>query len=115
MLPPKNRLKLTRDFARVFKFGRSFYTLNLRLKLAKNNQKETRFGFVAGLAVSKKATIRNRLKRQVREMVRLRIKEGLIKPNFDVVINLKSSLIKLKYLEIEKEVNLLLQNAGVCL
>lgn len=113
MLPPKNRLKLTRDFARVFKFGRPFYTQNLRLKIAKNNQKETRFGFVAGLAVSKKATRRNRLKRQVREIVRLKLKDGLIKPNFDVVVNLKASLIDYQYSEIEKEVNLLLQRAGI--
>lgn len=113
MLPPLNRLKEERDFRRVLKFGQGFYSRNFRLKLAKNEQKATRFGFVIGLKLSKKATIRNRLKRQAREVIRLMLKNGLIKPNFDVVINFGPGLIGQKYEEIKREVAYLLKKAGL--
>ncbi len=113
MLPPLNRLKEERDFRRTLKFGRGFYSRNLRLKLAKNEQKDTRFGFVIGLKLSKKATIRNRLKRQVREIIRLKLKNGLIKPNFDVVINFGPGLIGQRSQEIKGEVDYLLTKAGL--
>ena len=113
MLPLNNRLKQDRDFKRIFKFGLSFYSRNLQLKLAKKAVGESKFGFVIGLTVSKKATVRNRLKRQVREAVRLLYKKNLIKPNFDVVVKIKSSLIGADYKDIKGEVEYLLGKAGV--
>lgn len=113
MLLLSNRLKQDRDFKRIFKFGQSFYSRNLQLKLAKGLAGKSRFGFVIGLVVSKKATVRNRLKRQVREAVRLLFKNSLIKPNFDVVIKIKSSLIGADYKDIRAEVEYLLNKAGV--
>ncbi len=113
MLLPVNRLSQDRDFKRVFKFGSPFYSRNLQLKLSKNQAGESRFGFVIGLSVSKKATVRNRLKRQVREAVRLLFKNGLIKPNFDVVIRIKSGLIGADYKDIRAEVEYLLGKAGI--
>lgn len=108
-----NRLKQDRDFKRIFKFGSSFYSRNLQLKLAQKTAGKSRFGFVIGLTVSKKATVRNRLKRQVREAVRLLYKNGLIKPNFDVVIKIKASLIGAEYKDIKGEVEYLLKKAGI--
>lgn len=115
MLLAQNRLKAEKDFRRVLKFGRGFYSPNLRLKLAKNNLGVSRFGFVIGLKLSKKATIRNRLKRQVREIVRLKLKNGLIKPGFDVAINFSPGLIGQKYEGIKGEVDYLLTKAGLIL
>jgi ribonuclease P protein component len=113
MLLSSNRLKQDRDFKRIFKFGSPFYSRNLQLKLVKKAVGESKFGFVIGLVVSKKATVRNRLKRQVREAVRLLYKNGLIKPNFDVVIKIKSSLIGADYKDIKAEVEYLLKKADV--
>lgn len=115
MLSAENRLKNDRDFKRIFKFGHSFYSRNLQLKVIKNqhNDGASRFGFVIGLTVSKKSTVRNRLKRQVREAVRLLQKNRLIKPNFDVVIKIKSSLIGADYKDIKDEVEYLLGKAGI--
>lgn len=113
MLQSINRLKQDRDFKRIFKFGQSFYSRNLQLKLAQKSAGESKFGFVIGLVVSKKATVRNKLKRQVREAVRLLYKDGLIKPNFDVVIKIKSGLIGADYKDIRAEVEYLLKKAGI--
>ncbi|MBI5022566.1 MAG: ribonuclease P protein component [Candidatus Magasanikbacteria bacterium] len=113
MLLSINRLKQDRDFKRIFKFGQSFYSRNLQLKLAKKAVGDSKFGFVIGLTVSKKAIVRNRLKRQVREAVRLMYKSGLIKPNFDVVIKIKSSLIGADYKDIKAEVEYLLGKSGI--
>lgn len=113
MLQSQNRLKTDRDFKTVLRQGRSFYSSNIKLKLFKNSLKYNRFGFIIGTKISKKATIRNRVKRQVREIIRLKTKGSLLKSGFDVVISLAGGLIGKEYREIEKEVALLLARAGL--
>ncbi|MEK7519210.1 MAG: ribonuclease P protein component [Patescibacteria group bacterium] len=75
MLSQVNRLKNKKDFDRVFKKGKGFKEAPLFLKLADNNLQNSRFGFVIGKNVFKKATARNKIKRQLRELIRLRIKK----------------------------------------
>lgn len=114
MLQSQNRLKTDRDFKTVLKQGRSFYSSNIKLKLLKNGLNYNRFGFIIGTRISKKATIRNRIKRQVREVIRLKTKQGLLKPGFDVVLSLAGGLIGKEYQEIEKELDgLILKTALV--
>ena len=84
MLPRENRLKKKKDFENVFKQGRGFKEDFLFLKFAKNNSKTTRFGFVVGQKVSKKATTRNRVKRKLRELTAGVL--GNIEKGFDTVI-----------------------------
>lgn len=66
MLSGASRLKKKKDFESVFKKGRGFKEGFLFLKLAPNGLGTTRFGFVVGQKVSKKATVRNRVKRRLR-------------------------------------------------
>lgn len=111
MLLLENRLKADRDFKKVLKFGTFFSTKNLRMKVMQNNLPTSRFGFVISLKASKKAVVRNRLKRQVREVVRLLLKDGLIKSGVDVSINLFIGLEDLSYQEIQNEVEELFRKA----
>lgn len=115
MLPRVNRLKEDRDFKTVLKLGRSFYTPNLKLRLLKNNLPVSRFGFVIGLKTSKKSTVRNRLRRQVRETVRLELLEKRVATGFDVMINLGVGLIEKKHAEIKQEALELLKKSGLLL
>ncbi len=69
MLRKKNRLLKEKEFQNVFQKGRGFYMKELGAKCAPNNS-VTRFGFSLSLKVSKKAVERNRIKRQLREIVR---------------------------------------------
>ncbi len=66
MLPLKNRLKKEEDFKKVFKEGRGFKEGFLYLKAKKGS---LRFGFVVSKKVSPKASVRNKIKRKMREAV----------------------------------------------
>jgi ribonuclease P protein component len=90
MLPQINRLKKKTDFGRVLKKGRGVREGFLLLKFAKNNLKVSRFGFVVGRKISKKATLRNKIKRRLREALRKELPK--LKPGFDgVLVALKGS------------------------
>ena len=101
MLKPVNRLSKKADIDRVFKNrGISAYTGNIGVKAAQNNLKNTRFTIVVSLKVSKKAVLRNKLKRQIREIIRLKILPE-IKQGYDCVIITKKELIGVPFEELE--------------
>jgi ribonuclease P protein component len=80
MLPYKNRLKKRTDFERVYKYGKFFYFGNITVKFVENGLNESRIGLSVGVKFSKKATERNRVKRQLREICHSfleRIEKGL--------------------------------------
>lgn len=109
MLLKANRLAQDRDFKKIFAKGKSFYSANLRVRLAVNKLPDTRFGIVVSTKVSKKATDRNRVKRIIRETIRELISE--VKSGFDVVIVAKPSIINLKSSEVIEETKLLLKKS----
>ena len=74
MLSKSNRLKQKKDIERVIKRGESFKEKFLVLKTAKNSLSQSRFGFIVSQKVSKKATIRNKIRRKLREIVKRKIK-----------------------------------------
>lgn len=113
MLSSPNRLKKEKDFASVLKYGRSFFGSHLKIKIRPNNLSVSRFGFILGLKLSKKATVRNRLRRQLSEIVRLEIKEEKIRPGFDGVFFMQPEILKLNYQELEKETVSLLIKANL--
>ncbi len=84
MLEKKNRICLDKEFDRVFKTGQSFYGKFLGIKAANNQLPDSRFGLMVGLKVSKKAVIRNKLKRQLRAIIRQELLT--LKTGKDVVI-----------------------------
>ncbi|XOB42754.1 MAG: ribonuclease P protein component [Candidatus Nealsonbacteria bacterium] len=111
MLAQLNRLKKKKDFEKVFKLGKGIKLGFIALKINKNNFKNSRFGFVVSLKVSKKAVVRNKVKRRLREIVRARIKD--IKKGIDVVlIALPDSATK-EFEETEKLVEKLFKKAGI--
>ena len=82
MLAKENRLRKERDFEAVFRNGKTFKEGFLVLKTIKNNLDTNRFGFIISQKVSKKATVRNKIKRKLREVIRLGIKDCLLGNNF---------------------------------
>jgi ribonuclease P protein component len=112
MLPSNNRLKKDKDFELVFKRGEAFNGKFLFLKIRKRNNLEvSRFGLVVGTKISKKATIRNKIKRRLRNVIRKRL--GDIKPGFDVIIGAKTGMVDKSYQEIKEELEGLLEKTGV--
>lgn len=111
MLPAYARLKKEQDFNLVWRKGRSYFSRYLLLKMLKKKIKYTRFGIIVSNKVSKKATQRNRLKRRIREILRLKLDK--ITPGHDCVIVVKAGILERTYQEIDREIKNILLKAGL--
>ena len=76
---------------------------------------KTLIGFVVSKKIHKSAVKRNRIKRQMREVVRLLIKDGKIKNGFMVSVMAKPQILEAEYKDIEKSVVNVLKRARVLL
>lgn len=107
-----NRLRKTKEIEKVFKNGTSCRSDFLLLKFFKNSLPVSRFAFVVGQKVSKKATVRNRIKRRIREAVKKELPN--INAGLDTVWVALRGLENKNTEEIKKDVKCLLQKAKVC-
>ena len=103
MLPKVNRLKKEKDFQSVFKKGEGVKEDFLILKKGKNSLECSRFGFVVGINISKKATLRNKIKRRLRYLVHKRLPK--IKKGLDVILIAQPGLEDKDFIEIEKAID----------
>ena len=69
MLPKENRLLTREDFKAVFRGHLRARKGPFQLVCEKNTMSTDRFGFVVSLSVSKKAVRRNKLRRQLHEII----------------------------------------------
>lgn len=112
MLSRVNRLLSDRDFIKVKTNGKVFQSDSFGLAyLQRNDSLPSRFGFVVSNKISKKATVRNKIKRELREAVRKITQE--IKEEFDIIFLVKQKMTFLKKDEIEKEVGESLLKSGL--
>ena len=84
MLSRENRLTRKKDFEKVFKKGRWFRYNFLDIKFTENNLNTSRFGLIVGTKISKRAVIRNSIKRRLRELIKTNLSS--IKKGVDVVV-----------------------------
>ncbi len=111
MLPRENRLKRDKDFDILFKKGEGVFGSVCGAKWKKNGLRFSRFAVVVGTKVSKKAVVRNRLRRQIREMIRLRINQ--FKPGYDMVLIVRPGALEKTHNELEIAVLKLLKKTPV--
>ena len=109
MLPKINRLKKKKDIERVFRIGKGFKEDFLILKTAENSFKNPRFAFVVSSKVSKKATLRNKIRRGLSKLARLKIEK--IKNDKDLILIAVPGLEEKDFWEIDETVNKLFQKA----
>lgn len=107
MLPKENRLKKEKEFEAVFKGGRVIKGSFVFLKYLANGTDKTKIGFVVSKKVSKSAVVRNKAKRRMREIVRLRKKE--VKNGLSVIIVALPPIKDAAYKEMEKDIGGLLE------
>ena len=103
MLISKNRLRKKNDINNVFKKGKTVTGNFIFLRTAKNNLDTNRFAFVVSLKVSKKSVLRNKIKRQLRAIIKKNILK--IRPGFDFMLIAKPQIINQQFKEIEKEID----------
>lgn len=77
-----------------------------------NGLEYSRFGFSVGRRVGK-AVQRNRVKRRLREAVRLRIQHGEIATGWDVVFVARYPMQEASFRQVDEAVGLLLRRAGL--
>jgi len=118
MLPKINSLKKRKDIERVFEKGKRFKEDFLILKITKNALSQTRFGFIVSKKVSKKATLRNKIKRKLREIVSKKgkkLKKGchpsVTRPGMDILLIALPGLETKDFWEIDETLNKLFKEA----
>ncbi len=111
MLTKENRLIKQRDFERVFKQGKYCKQDLVFLRVEKNNKDVSRFGFVVPKKVSKKAVVRNRIKRRMREIIRKRLSG--IKKGVDVVLSAVPGLEQKSFDEMATMIDIALEKLEI--
>lgn len=104
MLKKENRISLNKDFDRVFKTGHFFYGKILGIRAADGEKDVVRFGVLVSTKVSKKAVIRNRVKRTIREELKKTLPQ--IRRKKDIVIIVFPLILEKNNQEIEQELQL---------
>lgn len=111
MLAEINRLKKKKDFEKVFKDGQGYKEDFLYLKICKNNLKESRFGFITSKKFSSKAVVRNKIKRKLREIIRLKMPK--MKKGIDGAIVVLPGLEIKDFWELDGIIDDLFKKAGI--
>jgi len=102
MLSSKNRLKKKINFVRVEIDGKMIQSRSFGMGVydrskdfdGDSNNTDSRFGFIISTKISKKAVVRNRIKRIIADAVRVSLSK--IKKGLDVVFLIKPNAVKIK-------------------
>lgn len=109
MLPKQYRLTRGKDFERLAKAGRATFSREIGIKWIKNDLLVSRFGVIVSLKVSKKAVIRNKLKRRLRAIIWQEIEN--IKPGDDIMVLTKPDAKEMDYWELRNKLGILLEKS----
>ncbi|NCN07801.1 ribonuclease P protein component [Candidatus Falkowbacteria bacterium] len=111
MLIRKYRLTKRNDFQSIFKTGYKNFNKFFSLRYKLNNLENSRIAVVVSNKVAKKATDRNRIKRQVRSIISDFLPN--FKQNFDVIINILSPSLNQEYNIIQEELSKILKKSNI--
>ena len=111
MLAQLRRLRLERDIVRVYKKGRSGSAANLHAKSLKTGWPTARVAIVVSKKVSKKAVVRNKIRRRVSAAVE-ELWNQLV-PGYDVVVTVRDDISDAAASDLQKQVAQALSRAGV--
>ncbi len=109
VFPSVNRLRNEKDIKTLFAKGRSVFDLTLGIRFFPNNLPVTRFTVVVGTKISKRAVVRNRLKRRIRGIVERKM--GILKPGFDVLFLVKKETITQTHAQLVEQIERMFRRA----
>lgn len=102
MLSSKYRLKKKINFARIEIDGSLIQSKSFGMGIYNRADDEpSHFGFIISTKISKKAVIRNRIKRIMSETVRVNLDK--LKNGFDILFLIKHQAVKISREELENE------------
>lgn len=108
----KNRLRANAEFQRLRREGHTLLHPLLVMSFLPNERGHSRFGFVVGRRIGK-AVVRNRVKRRMRETVRVRLQKGEIAAGWDVVFITRRPIRDASFHQVDEAIGLLLCRAGL--
>ncbi|BDM82799.1 ribonuclease P protein component [Acaryochloris marina] len=115
MLSTSHRLKKNREFSVVYRKGKRQSTKYLVLRTyrsgANSQKKPIRIGFSISQKVSKRAVVRNRIKRQLRAACRQLLPE--LQPGWDVVIVVRTAAVQCDYFQFLQQLRKLFADAEI--
>ncbi|MFH1283859.1 MAG: ribonuclease P protein component [bacterium] len=95
----KERLRKTQEFKRVIGRGRLLFGKYITMQFVENNFSYSRWAVIIGKHIGN-AVCRNRLKRRIKEIIRLN--KNNAGKNFDVIFICKKGMEKFSYEELTK-------------
>jgi len=101
MFQSTQRLKRTKEISKVFKLGRSYFLAGLGIKALENTSSFTRATVFVSKKVSKRAVIRNRVKRQIREILKAATKDTKA---CDLIVICQPAVVNMEFAELEKAI-----------
>ena len=111
-LPKPLRLKHWQDFQATYQQGKRYRGTHLLLRVLPNPRlNQSRFGIAISQKVSKKAVVRNRIKRQLRAI--LLSQHPNLARGFNVIIVVLPSAVLCKYEHFLRELEQLFKQAGI--
>lgn len=115
MLPAKQRLKGRKIFNEIYKKGKVYFNnllvlYSLKRKYNEQGLQKIRAGFVISKKISKKAVVRNKIRRRLSESYRI-LSNGICK-NMDTIWCVRKSIINATMADIKNAVFYLLNKAN---
>lgn len=111
-LPKSFCLKKGRDFESVKEKGRLFSSSSFSLLVLKDQRlPNSLFGFIISKKVSRKAVVRNRIRRRIAAILSLMRRR--IKPGYKIVFLVKSGVLDQSFPRLTKEVEEVLRESQI--
>ena len=113
MLPRLYRLKKKSDFDHLLKKGKleshGFLAIRFINGEQAPSQENSRFGFLVAKKNFKKAVLRNKIRRRLRELVGQKL--SLIKPGNDIILIARSGIENKQLTEVKESLEIVLERA----
>lgn len=111
MLSKKYRVKKFKEFNELFDKGDFKSASSFYIKYTKNEENYTKISVVVPKKVAKLAVTRNRIKRQLSEIIRLKYKE--LKPGYNIILICKPGVLEMQYGQLDREWDYLMEKSGL--
>ena len=104
------KLRNSAEFERVYKNGKKFWNRNFVLYILHNGNNQLKIGLTVSKKVGKSVQ-RNRVKRLIREAIRL--SQDALEPNYDLVIVAQNSAADLNFYQTQQSLLHLFKRTGI--
>lgn len=104
------RIRKTKDFNTVQKKAVKLHCKHFLILICKAAGKYNRLGITVSKKIDKRAVVRNKIKRRVRDIFRLN--QHLLRENFDIIIIARKNAAEITYRESAAQILSALRNKG---